>query len=328
MPLFKFHHSEVHNKKKQFEWGEPLGRGTFGEVTRCVWTTHKPPIEVAMKVVMKSKISYPEKQVEGMTILTSNDHPHVVKLYEWFESKGHYYMPFQLASGGELYDQLEHHKHFPESVAKPMMVSLLQAVQYVHGRDIIHRDIKLENIFLRDRTDEPPYHCMLADFGVCKVNYGKNPKEIDRLTDICGSSGYMAPEVVKRTGYGMAVDIWSLGIVAFLLLGGRFPFKADMNEEFVAQAEGGVRFIGPVWEDVSDSAKDFIKACLEFDPKNRLTLSEALQHRWLVTPRAPLTAPTPVITRSMLRPEMEPEDEGDPLAKQITQAQEGEIRVH
>ncbi|KAH8915006.1 kinase-like protein [Atractiella rhizophila] len=306
-----FHHSEAHIKKKEFSWGKRLGKGSYGEVTQCRWfvhpstltrfsalaNSHNPPMEVAMKVVPRDRISRsPEEQEDGLTRLTSLEHPHCVKLFDWFTSKSSYYMIFELAAGGELYDRVERSGKFPEHLVRPMVLDLMTALSYVHHWGVIHRDLKLENIFLRT-SKGPPFDCLIADFGVCRKYEWDEGHELHKMTDIVGSPGYIAPEMVERRGYGKKVDVFALGVITFLLLFGRFPFKAAINRDFVHQCRNGVKF--PNSTQISADARDFLRRCLAYNQHDRPTSAEALELPWLSgsTKKAqqePAVAPIPV----------------------------------
>ncbi|KAG0149970.1 hypothetical protein CROQUDRAFT_39072 [Cronartium quercuum f. sp. fusiforme G11] len=274
--LFHLRDPAVHAQKKQFTWGTHLGSGTYGEVSRCVWKTQKPKLEVAIKIVPKSKIPNQAQQERLLRHASMLRHPHIISLHHWFHSRHHYYMVFELAEGGELFDHIIAHGRFNDLHARKMITDITSALAYIHSQGIVHRDLKPENLFVRGHAPfEPPFDLILADFGVSVPL----TSESDQITGVCGSPGYTAPEVYRKEPYGTKVDIWSLGTIAFILLCGRFPFAHLQGQAFLDEVDSKrkpARF--PKSFGLTRLAEDFIMACLKVDPSERLTAEEALNH--------------------------------------------------
>ncbi|KAH9811253.1 kinase-like domain-containing protein [Melampsora americana] len=284
--LFHLRDPAVQAQKKQFSWGSHLGSGTYGEVSKCVWKTHQPRMEVAIKVVPKSKVPNHEQQERLLNHTLNLKHPHIVSLHHWFHSRHHYYMVFELAQGGELFDHIISHGRFNETDTRKMITDLTSAVLHIHSQNIVHRDLKPENLFVRGTAPKPPFDLVIADFGVAVIL----PSSDAMINGVCGSPGYTAPEVYQRRPYGKAVDIWSLGVITFILLCGRFPFAKLQGPEFLEEImdqtkrtkNGTIKL--PKAFGLSQEAEEFIGACLQIDPEKRLTAEEALNHKWLVGP--------------------------------------------
>ena len=168
-------------------------------------------------------------------------------------------------------------KRFSEADAAYVAYQLLYALNYMHKQNIVHRDMKPENVLLESK-DPGNWHVKITDFGFSKCY---DPME-GGLQETLGSPLYMAPEIVKKLPYDYKVDIWSLGVMIYIILSGNPPFKGRSKEDiFVAVTTANINYIDGVWGKISPQAKDFIKRMLIRDPKQRATAEELLKHDWI-----------------------------------------------
>ncbi|WFD19941.1 calcium/calmodulin-dependent protein kinase [Malassezia caprae] len=264
-------------KKKNYTFEKTLGKGTFGVVRSA---THLRPDgskePVAVKIISKHLLKGHEETVmREIEMVQSLNHPHIVKLIEWFESKDKFYLVFEEASGGELFERLAKGR-FTERVACRTIHVILEAINYMHHHNTVHRDIKPENILYRSQAEDA--NIVLVDFGI--ATHLRHQNDTD-LHDMCGSIGYAAPEVVAKKYYGKQVDMWGLGVVTFCMLCGFAPFSSADPALFRRQVESAeIKFDQKYWATVSDTGIDFVKRCLTRDPDERITSDEALHHPW------------------------------------------------
>lgn len=202
-------------------------------------------------------------------------HQNILTLVDYFETLNNLYLVTDLALGGELFDRICRKGSYFESDAADLIRATLSAVAYLHDHGIVHRDLKPENLLFR--TPEDNADLLIADFGLSRI---MDEEQFHVLTTTCGTPGYMAPEIFKKTGHGKPVDIWAIGVITYFLLCGYTPFDRDSNlEEMQAILIADYSFT-PIeyWRNVTTQARDFIRRCLTIDPTQRMTSHEALQH--------------------------------------------------
>ena len=265
----------------QYQTGRILGRGNFAVVKEAVHI--KTGKRFACKVISKKLMKGREKMVRTeVSVLSkiSSGHPNVVTLYDYFETTNNLYLCFDLCTGGQLVEWIcaQGKGKFHEPDAAILMKKICGAVKYIHDCGIVHRDLKPENLLFNTANEDA--EVMIADFGLSRVI---EEDKLHAIIEICGTPGYIAPEVYTRSGHGPSVDIWSLGIIAFYILSGYIPInRATTKQELYDNSMGDYSF-EPVkyWSNVSDTAKCFIQRCLIVDPEKRPTAKELLEHPWL-----------------------------------------------
>jgi len=229
--------------------------------------------------VVKDNLNLEDREalLSEAQIMMDLNHDNIVKLHNIYDEPDGYYLVMDLIEGGELFDRIVQKEYYNELEARDLIMMLLQTVEHIHGLGIVHRDIKPENLLLASTDDDK--HVKLCDFGfAAKVG---SPQE-QCLTQLCGTPGYVAPEILKRKPYGAAVDIWSIGVLTYILLGGYPPFYDDDQQQLYRKIKAGqFEFHAEYWENISSEAQDMIKRMLTVNPLDRISAKAALGHPWL-----------------------------------------------
>ncbi|KAF4684414.1 hypothetical protein FOZ60_007884 [Perkinsus olseni] len=205
------------------------------------------------------------------------DHPNVCKLLEVYEDESHVYLVMEACMGKDLYERLALQRRYTEEEAAVAAKQMLEAVHYCHTHGVCHRDLKLENwVYAEARLDAP---LRLIDFGISQIV--STPKE--KMSDTHGTVYYVAPEILKGA-YDVRCDVWSIGVIVYMLLSGSPPFAGENPRQTVRNiCEAPISFEGPRWKGVSDSAKDFVRELLQKNPADRPSALEASKNDWIRT---------------------------------------------
>ncbi|KAF7132189.1 hypothetical protein RHSIM_Rhsim09G0028900 [Rhododendron simsii] len=261
---------------KRYRFGKELGRGEFGITYHCYddFTGELVACKKISKRKLKTEIDIDDvrREVEIMRNLPS--HPNIVKYKDVYEDREAVYLVMELCQGGELFDRIVARGHYTERGAATTTKTILEVVKVCHEHGVIHRDLKPENFLYGDDSESAPLKAI--DFG---LSIFFEPGQ--RFSEIVGSPYYMAPEVLKRN-YSHEVDVWSAGVILYILLCGVPPFWAD-TEEGIAQAiiRTKIDFERDPWPRVSKDAKELVKGMLNPNPSIRMTVEEALGHQWI-----------------------------------------------
>jgi len=201
-------------------------------------------------------------------------HPNIVELLDVFEDRTHVYLVMELVTGGELFDRIVEKGSYTEKDASYLIKQVLKAVDFMHDKGVVHRDLKPENLLYYSPDEDSKI--MISDFGLSKT------EESGTMATACGTPGYVAPEVLAQKPYGKEVDIWSIGVIAYILLCGYPPFYDENDSELFRQIlKAEYEFDSPYWDEISESAKDFIRHMMCKDTDKRFDCKQALAHEWI-----------------------------------------------
>jgi len=262
------------NVRSLYDLGEVLGYGSFGHVISAVHKISGAPR--AIKLLPLSRLSTRKSQrklLSEVDILRSLDHPNIVRVYEFFQDDKYLYIVMEQCAGGELLDEILQKNSFHESLAAFYMKQLLSAVAYCHSLRIVHRDLKPENLLLSDKTAEATLK--VIDFGTSVLLDSEQ-----KLRRKQGTVHYLAPEVLTG-GYTEMCDVWSCGVILYVLLSGKMPFPGSDLEAAEAIVKGKYDLQGTEWESVSSEAKTLVTLMLQSNPMERISAQDALNHYWV-----------------------------------------------
>ncbi|KAI9024410.1 kinase-like domain-containing protein [Phycomyces nitens] len=298
----------VYNGLEQYRLVSKLGDGAFSNVFKAINLQTNETF--AIKAVRKFELSQAQKAsvLKEAQIMRSMDHPSIVKLYDFVETKEHYFLILENCQGGELFHRIVRLTYFSEDLTRHCIQQVAEAIRYLHQeKGIVHRDIKPENLLfepipfldrpvdigLQVEYDEPKEdegrfvpglggggigRVKLADFGLSKVVWDQ------QTMTPCGTVGYTAPEIVRDERYSKSVDMWALGCVLYTMLCGFPPFYDEDTKILTEKvARGQYTFLSPWWDSISADAKDLVSHLLCMDPTKRYTIDQFMQHTWMTS---------------------------------------------
>ena len=261
----------------KYEVKQKIGKGKFGLVKAGINKETKKP--VAIKIMAKKNMDKSDMELAKVEIdiLKISQHPNIIKLYDVFENENYIYIIMENCSGGDLLSYFEYHDYeLPETKVCEIIHKLSMAVYYLHSYGIVHRDLKPENILMTDLSDSADIR--LLDFGLSKI-IGNDEK----CTEPYGTLSFVAPEVLQGKPYDKSVDLWSIGIIAFLLLCGYLPFDDKHSEREIARQtiQDPVPYDNKIWSKLTPEAKTFVDGLLQKKPEKRYSIKEVLEHPWI-----------------------------------------------
>jgi len=258
-----------------YKMGKELGSGAFSVVKEG---SHKRSGEsFAIKCVTKAKLTEEDEIAlkDEISVLSTLQNPNIIRLYDVFEEKEFYYLITEKMLGGELFDRIVQKSYYNEKEARDVCRILFQALGYCHKNKVAHRDLKPENLLLTSESNDSDIK--IADFGFAK----KCPTSACLATQ-CGTPGYVAPEILEGSKYDTQADMWSLGVIVYILLGGYPPFiEGTQRELFKKIRKGDYEFHEEYWGQVSDGAKNLISSLLTVSPTKRYSAEDCLADSWI-----------------------------------------------
>ncbi|XP_032683989.1 ovarian-specific serine/threonine-protein kinase Lok-like [Odontomachus brunneus] len=271
--------------KQKYALGRKLGSGACGEV-RLIFTKDGTK-QFALKAIQKcdfditgarNQLNDPVKIKNEVEILRKLEHPCIIQMKDIHDTPRTVYIVLELMKGGELFEKIRSRGKLSESFTKLIFYQVILAVRYLHKQDITHRDLKPENILLADNSDITV--AKVSDFGLAKLVDAQT-----MMRTFCGTPFYVAPEILSNLGrisYTNQVDVWSLGVILYVCLGGVLPFHTQNKMSLEVQIKNGLYvFPKTCFGHVSEEAIDLIKRMMTVDPKKRITVQQILQHSWL-----------------------------------------------
>ena len=261
----------------KYEVRQKIGKGKFGLVKCGINKETKQ--QVAIKIMAKKNMDKSDLELAKVEIdiLKIGQHPNIIKLYDIYENENYIYIIMEYCSGGDLLSYFEHYEYeLKETRVCEIIHKLSMAIYYLHSYGIVHRDLKPENILMTDLSPEADIR--LLDFGLSKIIGNE-----EKCTEPYGTLSFVAPEVLQGKPYDKSVDLWSIGIITFLLLCGYLPFDDKHSEREIARQtiQDPVPFESKIWNKYTPEAKNFVEGLLQKKPEKRFTIKEILEHPWI-----------------------------------------------
>jgi len=253
-----------------------LGEGAFSVVKKGIPRDNNCLKSFAVKCIDREKLlDLDEAGIRNeVSILKSLKHKYIIQLYDVYDEVDAYYLVMERLYGGDLFDRVITKIRYNELEARIVCKNILEAVQFIHQHSIAHRDLKPENLLLVSRSDNTSIK--ITDFGFATEVKGPNS-----LRTMCGTRNYIAPEILNKIPYDERADLWSVGVILFILLAGCQPFADTGDDDLFHQiCTGQYHFYDECWESISREAKDLICNLMEVDLSIRLNTMQALNHLW------------------------------------------------
>ena len=269
--------------KAKYEQRQLLGEGSYAQVYRCT-VRGDAQQEYAVKVISKAKAGTAELHgvIHEAKVMRSLSHSNIVGLHDQYEGPSSIYLILDYIEGSTLFERITKSRLFSEKIASGVVRNVLSALEHIHAESYMHRDLKPENLLMKRRAEDPssPEYIdsmtsvVIADFGLS----GTPPSRT-----CCGSPSYVAPEILRGIEYGESCDVWSLGVIVYIMLSGEKPFTGlTQKETFKNIVTAPLAFRNEnLWGGLSQDAKDFVTRLLEKDPEKRVAAEEALYDPWI-----------------------------------------------
>ncbi|KJE94888.1 protein kinase domain-containing protein [Capsaspora owczarzaki ATCC 30864] len=271
-------------EQRGYEIADLLGQGAFSVVVRAVEKSTRTTYAVKVVSLEADAVQH------EVAIWALLKHVNIVQLHAHFPSPRFMFMVLEYVPAGELFDHIVSRKFYSEMDARFLMRQILSALEHMHSRGICHRDLKPENLLCviqpaNDALGDSIQHVKISDFGLAERFVRNQPHAMSRR---CGTPGYVAPEVLRGHGYNEKVDLWSIGVILYILLVGFPPFYDKSDRELLRKCEAGVySFPSPQWDLITPAAKDLIENLMQIDVAKRFSASDSMRHEWIALPHRP-----------------------------------------
>ncbi len=295
------------SRQFNIDYNNVLGRGHYATVHLAEEKNFGGHFALKRIAINKSRIQSLVNEVNAM--MSMGQHPNIVQLHDVFITEDEVQLVMELMQGGELFDRMVERGPYSEAMASTHIRKIGEALAFMHGKGIVHRDLKPENLILVDKSENS--ELKIADFGLSKIM--NDPSDV--MQTVCGTWAYAAPEINPglmrsvKAGYTAKVDMWSVGVILFVMLAAYHPFDPD-GDATDAQLMSNIRkghfdFKDKGWDHISQDAKDLIKKLIESDPEKRFNATQLLSHRWItgVAPRHDITPTIAKDLRNYYRPD-------------------------
>ncbi|WZN60991.1 calcium-dependent protein kinase [Chloropicon roscoffensis] len=267
---------------EDYDIKDVIGKGQYGVCRKAI--RRSDGLEVAVKSISRAKLlthqdlEEVDREIAIMRHLAG--HPNIVQIYEVYEDKSYIHLVQELCKGGELFDQIINKGHYSEKEAADLVRTILMVIKHMHDLGVVHRDLKPENFLFSSQVGPTSKAELKAiDFGLSCYS-----SKHEQLKDCVGSSYYIAPEVLRRS-YGKEADLWSTGVILYILLCGSPPFFGSCDREILHKVmryrDGELNFGFKPWPDISEGAKECVLMMLRLDPKVRASVDSVLEHPWM-----------------------------------------------
>ena len=262
------------NIRNYYKIKDKISQGGFGVVYLAIHKSSKSKRAIKMIAINSSSSNSINDILREVGILSKMDSPHIIKIYEVFQSESHLSIVTEFCEGGELYSRIIDSGSFTENLAAKYIHQIASSICYLHSNRIVHSDIKPENLLFE--SEDPESKLKLIDFGTCK-----HIKKDDRLVDRIGSAYYVAPEVVTGN-YDEKCDVWSMGVILFMMLSGIPPFGGSNNGEIISSIIMNEPNYDPKkWKNVSEGAVQLVKSMITKSISQRITAQDVVNHPWV-----------------------------------------------
>ena len=277
----------LRNPIVDYKYKKLLGKGSFSVVQKATSVHGKVgdiPADVAIKEINSKNLTPAQLQNLSfeINVLSQLHHPSIVALFYVYHLPHKLFLVMEYLKGGELLNMVSDRRAYSEGDAVIIVRQVIDAVAYIHACNVIHRDLKPENLIMQDHSRDS--RIKIVDFGLCmltedavQMQGGGGVAASGKLT-MCGTRGYVSPEVVRECRYSTKCDMWAIGVISYILLSGNRPFSTLSFDQTLS---GKYSMSGPQWRNVSDEAREFIARLLLLDDAERMSAAEALQHPWL-----------------------------------------------